>query len=127
MNEYTKGRYMERQGDIARNKKTCTGRLLRVFRRPSETARDCYMVPRRRLNWRLFVSVYNGMAGSVSVRHTRGHTRRSVLLPFIFIEGARFSHDDEQLRAHPGNSPHYASNAVRRKSNGLGRSFHRGS
>lgn len=71
--------------------------------------------------------VYKGMAGSVSVRHTRGHTRCSVLRPFIFVEGARFSHDDERLRAHPGNSPHYVSNAVRRKSNGLRRSLHRGS
>ncbi len=30
---------------------------------------------RRRLNWKLWCPVYKGFVDSVSVRHTRGHTR----------------------------------------------------
>jgi hypothetical protein len=40
------------------------------------------LVPRRRLNWRLWGPFYKGLGSSDSVRHTRGHTRSMLLVGY---------------------------------------------
>jgi len=78
---------------------------------------------RRRLNWAVICPRLLGLPDGPSVRHTRGHTRCSVLLPFTLGEGARFCHHDERLLAAPGNSPHYLSDSLRHKRKGCEERF----